>query len=107
MRASDPFVWTIRGYQHLISPLTPPMCRFTPTCSHYAAVALREHGMVRGTWLATSRLLRCTPLSAGGYDPVPLRSQTQISRRETSASQLEALTADAETSVTDGEPSGQ
>ncbi|NOY24931.1 MAG: membrane protein insertion efficiency factor YidD [Oligoflexia bacterium] len=74
MQASDPLVWTIHAYQHLISPLVPPMCRFTPTCSHYAVEALRVHGVVRGSLLATVRVLRCNPLSAGGLDPVPLRA---------------------------------
>lgn len=73
MRLTDPLVWTIRGYQRLISPLTPPMCRFTPTCSHYAVEALQVHGVVRGSMLATLRLLRCHPFHPGGFDPVPPR----------------------------------
>lgn len=71
MRATDPLVWTIRGYQRLISPLTPPMCRFTPTCSQYAVEALRVHGLVRGGMMATWRLMRCHPFNPGGHDPVP------------------------------------
>ncbi|MCB9780446.1 MAG: membrane protein insertion efficiency factor YidD [Alphaproteobacteria bacterium] len=71
MKATDPLVWTIRGYQKLISPLTPPMCRFTPTCSQYAVEALQVHGLVRGSALAAWRIARCQPLSAGGHDPVP------------------------------------
>ncbi|MEO6503024.1 MAG: membrane protein insertion efficiency factor YidD [Jatrophihabitantaceae bacterium] len=61
----------IRLYQQEISPRRRPCCRFTPTCSHYAAEALRSHGLRRGLWLTTRRLLRCRPGSGGGTDPVP------------------------------------
>ncbi|MCI5451033.1 membrane protein insertion efficiency factor YidD [bacterium] len=61
----------IRFYQCCISPLTPPSCRFTPTCSQYAIEALRKHGPVKGLWLAIRRLLRCHPWGGHGYDPVP------------------------------------
>jgi uncharacterized protein len=64
----------VRGYQLLISPLLPPACRFHPTCSRYAMQALREHGALRGTWLAVRRVLKCHPFHPGGYDPVPRRS---------------------------------
>ncbi len=60
-------------YQRALSPLLPPACRFTPTCSEYARVAVERHGVVRGSWLATKRILRCHPLHPGGYDPVPER----------------------------------
>lgn len=58
-------------YRRCISPLTPPMCRFTPTCSQYALEALRRHGPFKGTYLAIRRILRCHPWGGGGYDPVP------------------------------------
>lgn len=61
----------IRIYQRLISPLFPPCCRYTPTCSQYAVEALRKHGPLRGLWLATRRILRCHPWGGSGYDPVP------------------------------------
>lgn len=61
----------IRFYQLFISPMIGPRCRFTPTCSHYAIEAIKSHGMVKGCWLAGKRLIRCQPLSEGGYDPVP------------------------------------
>lgn len=67
----------IRLYQRTISPLLPVVslgscgCRFTPTCSHYAAEAIRRHGALHGTGLALTRLLKCTPLHPGGPDPVP------------------------------------
>lgn len=61
----------IRFYQRCISPLTPPVCRFTPTCSHYAVEAIRKHGPLKGSWLAIKRILRCNPWGGSGYDPVP------------------------------------
>jgi putative membrane protein insertion efficiency factor len=61
----------IRAYQLLISPLLPPACRFYPSCSQYAATAVRDHGIARGGWLAISRLARCHPWHPGGVDFVP------------------------------------
>jgi uncharacterized protein len=61
----------IRGYQRGISPFLPPSCRYTPTCSEYAAQAIRLHGPARGTWLAARRLARCHPWGGSGHDPVP------------------------------------
>jgi hypothetical protein len=58
-------------YQYLISPLTPPTCRFTPTCSQYACEVIAKHGVLRGTWLTLKRVLRCNPWNPGGYDPAP------------------------------------
>jgi uncharacterized protein len=66
-------LWLIRFYQRRISPWLPPMCRFTPTCSEYAAQALEVHGFWPGTWLALKRIVRCQPLCRGGHDPVPPR----------------------------------
>ncbi|HYJ86535.1 MAG TPA: membrane protein insertion efficiency factor YidD [Pyrinomonadaceae bacterium] len=60
----------IRFYQSVISPFLPPSCRFSPTCSEYAAQAIAKYGALRGTALGIRRLLRCHPFSAGGYDPV-------------------------------------
>ncbi|MGN0234528.1 MAG: membrane protein insertion efficiency factor YidD [Bacteroidaceae bacterium] len=65
------FTLPILFYRHYISPLTPPSCRFTPTCSQYAIEALRRHGVLRGSWLTIRRLLRCHPWGGSGYDPVP------------------------------------
>lgn len=66
-----PFIVLIRFYQVCISPLKPPTCRFTPTCSAYALEALRKHGLFKGSWLAIRRILRCHPWGGSGYDPVP------------------------------------
>lgn len=66
----------IRIYQVTISPLLGPSCRYQPTCSGYALLALERHGALRGTWFAARRLLRCRPGSAGGYDPVPPAART-------------------------------
>jgi hypothetical protein len=64
-------IGVVRVYQVALSPLTPPSCRYTPTCSAYAIEALERYGAVRGSWLTTRRLLRCHPWGGKGYDPVP------------------------------------
>lgn len=66
-----PLVKLVRFYQVCISPLKPPCCRFTPTCSAYAIQALRKHGPIKGSLLAIWRILRCNPWGGSGYDPVP------------------------------------
>lgn len=70
---SLPFIILIKFYQLCISPLKPPSCRFTPTCSAYALEAFRRHGPVKGFFLTVRRLLRCHPWGGSGYDPVPGR----------------------------------
>ena len=69
--AIAPLVGLVRFYQVCISPLKPPSCRFTPTCSEYALEALRKHGPFIGGWLTLRRILRCPPWGGSGYDPVP------------------------------------
>lgn len=61
----------IAFYRACISPLLPPTCRYTPTCSQYAREAILKHGPLRGGWLALKRILRCHPFGGSGYDPVP------------------------------------
>lgn len=63
----------IRAYQRLVSPALPRRCKYEPTCSDYAVQAIRELGLAKGVVLAVWRLLRCNPLSHGGYDPVDAR----------------------------------
>jgi hypothetical protein len=70
-------IWTIRGYQKMISRYTPPVCRFHPTCSTYAIVSVQNHGFLRGTFLAIWRILRCNPFVPGGHDPVPPSQNTK------------------------------
>ena len=65
------FITMIRFYQRYISPLTPPACRFTPTCSQYTLEAIQKYGAVKGTWLGIKRICRCHPWGGSGYDPVP------------------------------------
>lgn len=61
----------IHFYRKGISPLLPPACRYTPTCSQYAEEAVRRYGFRRGGWLALKRLARCQPFGGHGHDPVP------------------------------------
>ena len=63
--------YLIRGYQRFISPALPPSCRFYPSCSTYALQAIGKYGLLRGSWLAAWRLMRCHPFHPGGVDPVP------------------------------------
>jgi len=65
------FILIIRFYQGAISPLLPPTCRYTPTCSQYGIEALKKHGPFKGGWLALKRLASCHPWGGSGYDPVP------------------------------------
>ena len=61
----------IEFYRKWISPLKSPCCRYIPTCSEYALIAVQRYGPWRGGWLAIKRILRCRPFHKGGYDPVP------------------------------------
>ena len=66
-----PFLILVKLYQWLISPLIPPSCRFTPTCSNYSLEAFKKHGPIKGFILSTWRILRCNPWGGHGHDPVP------------------------------------
>lgn len=63
-------------YRYLISPLLPPSCRFQPTCSEYAILAIREHGVYKGIIYTVIRIFKCNPLFNGGYDPIPSNKGT-------------------------------
>ncbi len=64
------FIFFIKGYQKIISPVLPPSCRFSPTCSEYGIEAITKFGVVKGGIKTAWRILRCNPFSKGGYDPV-------------------------------------
>jgi len=61
-------LWVLGSYKRWVSPLLPPACRFVPTCSEYARLAILKHGVARGSWMAGGRLLRCQPFHPGGVD---------------------------------------
>ena len=63
-------IMMIQFYRLCISPLKPPSCRYIPTCSEYALLAIEKYGALRGGWMAVKRILRCHPFHKGGYDPV-------------------------------------
>lgn len=65
------FIGIFRFYQQAISPLTGPSCRYYPTCSEYGILAIKKHGVIRGLFLATKRILSCNPWGGHGHDPVP------------------------------------
>ena len=75
------FIWLIRFYQKYISPQMAPCCRFSPTCSCYGVEAIERFGAIKGTALTLWRILRCNPWSAGGYDPVPEKKNTENYKR--------------------------
>jgi len=66
-----PLIGLLLFYQRVISPMTPPTCRYYPSCSQYALTAIQRFGPIKGTWLAVRRLLRCHPWTPGGVDHVP------------------------------------
>jgi len=66
-----PFILLIRFYQMFISPVLPPSCRYTPTCSTYTLEALKKYGLLKGGYLGIKRILSCHPWGGSGYDPVP------------------------------------
>jgi uncharacterized protein len=65
------FLFLIQFYRLFLSPLKPPSCRYIPTCSEYAMIAIEKYGAIKGSWMAIKRILRCHPFHKGGYDPVP------------------------------------
>jgi putative membrane protein insertion efficiency factor len=78
-----PAIWLIRAYQLFVSPMRPPTCRFYPSCSAYALTAIQRFGVLRGSWLAARRLIRCHPWNPGGVDDVPLRDPEHLSEHPT------------------------
>jgi uncharacterized protein len=78
--AAAVLIFVIDLYRRFVSPLLPPSCRFTPTCSAYAREAIMRFGTWRGSYMAARRLLRCHPFHPGGYDPVVPDSPAKGSR---------------------------
>ncbi|OBW57311.1 membrane protein insertion efficiency factor YidD [Bacillus cereus] len=72
------FIGIIRFYQKFISPMTPPTCRFYPTCSHYGLEAFQKHGAFKGFLLTCKRILKCHPFHPGGFDPVPDKKDDKV-----------------------------
>ncbi len=64
-------LFLIRLYQRTLSQVTPPTCRFYPSCSEYGYQAIARYGVFKGSWMAVKRVVRCNPFNPGGYDPVP------------------------------------
>jgi uncharacterized protein len=91
--ASAPLIGLLVFYQRFISPMTPPTCRYYPSCSSYALTAIRRFGPIKGTWLALRRLGRCHPWAAGGVDHVPARHHPQAPAGATQAQQADRPTA--------------
>jgi len=65
------FIYIIKFYKKFISPLTPPSCRFQPTCSTYSLQAIQKYGALKGAYLSVKRILKCHPFHQGGIDEVP------------------------------------
>lgn len=103
------FIFPIRVYQKLISPMKPRCCRFSPTCSQYAIEAIMEWGVIIGLLLAFWRILRCNPFSKGGEDPVPINRlkrrflENMRLRREKRREKKRQSRTSAEISQCDGE----
>lgn len=76
------YIFPIRVYQWLISPLLGPTCRYQPTCSHYMVGAIFEWGIFKGTWLGLKRISRCHPWGGHGADPVPKKQENLINKKE-------------------------
>ncbi|HEY8404106.1 MAG TPA: membrane protein insertion efficiency factor YidD [Flavobacteriales bacterium] len=72
------FIFPIRVYQAVISPLLGPKCRHTPSCSEYAVQAINEWGVLKGIFLGIKRILKCHPWGTFGYDPVPTNPKNKI-----------------------------
>ena len=73
-----PFIFTIKIYQFIFSPLIGKNCRYLPTCSEYAIESLKLHGLLRGLFFAIRRILNCHPFGGHGFDPIPKRKQNKV-----------------------------
>ncbi|MGB3775219.1 MAG: membrane protein insertion efficiency factor YidD [Leeuwenhoekiella sp.] len=75
--ATAPFIFLVRIYQRVISPILPSSCRYQPTCSQYTVEALQIHGLFKGSWLAIKRIASCNPWGGSGPDPVPPKKSSE------------------------------
>ena len=66
-----PVIFLVKIYQSFISPLFPPTCRFSPTCSEYAIQSLKKYGLFKGVYMSIKRIVNCHPWGGSGYDPIP------------------------------------
>jgi len=73
-----PLIFIIKIYQFIISPLIGKNCRYLPTCSEYAIESLKLHGLLRGSFFAIRRILKCHPFGGYGFDPIPKRKQNKV-----------------------------
>jgi uncharacterized protein len=91
-RGAGALLWI---YKRVVSPAlhagVPGACCFQPTCSEFAAIAMAEHGVLRGGVMAAWRVLRCHPFNRGGFDPVPAKRRPEAGRREWNESQIQGI----------------
>lgn len=87
-------IWVIKAYRYLLSPWLGRQCRFTPSCSMYGLQAIEHHGALRGGWLTLYRILRCNPFCAGGYDPVPGLTESEVEGNEQGVQDVEKASGD-------------
>ena len=73
-----PLIFIIKIYQFIFSPLIGKNCRYLPTCSEYAIESLKLHGLLRGSFFTTRRILKCHPFGGHGFDPIPKRKQNKV-----------------------------
>ena len=73
-----PLIFIIKIYQFIISPLIGKNCRYLPTCSEYTIESLKLHGLLRGSFFAIRRILKCHPFGGHGFDPIPKRKQNKV-----------------------------
>ena len=73
-----PFILVIKLYQWFASPILKTNCRYLPTCSEYAVLSLKKHGIIKGLYLTFKRIFSCHPYGGEGYDPVPKKKRKEI-----------------------------
>ena len=73
-----PFILIIKIYQWIISPLLRANCRYLPTCSEYAILSLKEHGIIKGLYMIFKRIFSCHPYGGEGFDPVPKKTRKEV-----------------------------